>query len=209
MRPPAGRSAGRPRSALARATAAPRRCLVAGLVAVLAATMVLVVDVGPALACSCAPPPPPSEALDEADAVFAGAVVDTRLEGREVDGERVASIEVVKVYAGDVTEVVEVSTEATGAMCGYGFEVGTDELIYASQEDDGTYRTHLCSRTTSLERAAEDLEALGEGTAPREGEQIREAGSLWRSSDGLLLAMATGIVLAMMLGVVLLRRRGS
>ena len=201
------RSPGHPRTALARVAAAARRSLVAGLVVFLAAGLLLVADPSPALACDCAPPPPPGQALEEADAVFVGVVTDTRLEGREVDGDLLARIEVAEVYGGDVTEVVEVSTAATGAMCGYGFEAGTEVLVYASQRDDGSFSTNLCTRTTALDRAQEDLQALGEGSAPQAGERPRDAGSIWGSADGLVPAVGTVIVLVVVLGVVLLRRR--
>ena len=209
MRPRTRRSPEHQRSALARAVIVSRRSLRASLVVVLVASVLLVVDLRPALACSCAPPPPPAEAAEQHDAVFAGAVTDTRLEGREVDGDQIASIEVAEVYAGDVAEVVEVSTAATGAMCGYGFEAGTEVLVYASQRVDGSLSTDLCTRTTTLDRAEEDLAALGDGSAPQAGEQIRDAGSFWENADRIVLAAGTGLVLVAVLGVALLRRRRS
>ncbi|TVR35956.1 MAG: hypothetical protein EA388_05575 [Nitriliruptor sp.] len=62
-------------------------------------------------------------------------------------------------------------------------------------------------RTRPAARAEEDLQALGDGSAPRAGGQLRDAGSSWGSSDGIILAAGTGIVLVSVLGPALPRRR--
>ena len=69
----------------------------------LTATMgLLVATPSPASACSCMEPPAPIEALEDADAVFLGEVVETRHVDGEFDGELFARIDVEEVWQGEV-----------------------------------------------------------------------------------------------------------
>ena len=85
-----------------------------------------------ALACSCAPAPPPAQARDAADSWK-------------------------KARCGTVV----IQTPSDSAMCGFGFEVGKSYLIYADMQK-GKLSTNLCSRTSTIEEAGEDVAALGE-----------------------------------------------
>ena len=175
------------------------------LTILLVALVVTVLDPGrPAFACSCAPPLPPQQELAESSAVFAGEVVATEeLNGGQPDSELVARVAVTEVWKGEVHEVVEVRTAADGAMCGVGFEVGREMLIYAGVGDDDRFGTHLCTRTASLDRAEEDLAALGPGDAPLPGERFGEDGRDWP----LPLLVAALILAGAGAGVLLSRRR--
>lgn len=141
----------------------PRR---GGRGAVLVALVVAATLVGggrPAWACSCEPPAPPETAEAEADAVFAGEV--TEIGGRG-GATHVARLAVTEVFTGEVGEEAEVLTPQDSAACGYPFEVGREELVYAVVDDEGRMQTNLCDRTAPVADADEDLAVLGEGTAP-------------------------------------------
>jgi hypothetical protein len=53
-----------------------------------------------------------------------------------------------------------VATEQHTAACGYPFEIGGEYLVYAYADDDGVLWTSICSRTTTLEMATDDLAIL-------------------------------------------------
>ncbi len=80
--------------------------------------------------------------------------------------------EVRRVWKGDVPEKVAVVSHKHSATCGRHFEVGVTYLVYARSRD-GVLRDGLCSRTRPIDKADEDLAALGEGhppgAAPAEG----------------------------------------
>jgi hypothetical protein len=136
-----------------------------GRAAVLVALVVasLVGGARPAAACSCMAPAPPETALAEADAVFVGEVTDVNAPAGTT---HVAQLAVTEILAGDVGAEVEVHTPPDSAACGYPFEVGREELVYAVLDDDGRLQTNLCDRTAPVAEADDDLAALGEGSGP-------------------------------------------
>lgn len=190
--------------------ALPNRPVTATFVlAALATLLVTVPAASPARACSCAPPPPPEEAAAEADAVFVGEVAHARTEGGEHDGDLIADIEVERVFAGDVAARVEVRTARHGATCGYGFELGTRELVYARADAEGHFTTSLCSRTSPADTADEDLAALGDGEAPTATEAPSDeqppdaaapADASSTTGDGWVVPTAIAVALALLIG---------
>jgi hypothetical protein len=179
------------------------------LVVLLVAAVLLMAPPSPASACSCAPNPPPGEARDQAAAVFAGTVVETRTVagGGSVAGgpdDLVARVEVEEVFDGEVAATVDVSTSTDDGLCGLGFATGDRWLFYVSDDQEGGFSTHACTRTAALEYAADDwetsgaaerdLEALGASTEPMPGEQLREDSSRpW----GLIVIAALLVVIGM------------
>jgi hypothetical protein len=134
--------------------------------AVMLAVVVLVPGV--ALACSCPEPDSPQVAREQSAAVFAGRVVRIRPVGLlDVGPDRrvVATVEVQQVWKGPVQQRVAVVTERDEALCGYPFARGQEVLVYAQEHAD-QLRTGLCTRTTLLRLADEDLAVLGQGTTP-------------------------------------------
>jgi hypothetical protein len=116
----------------------------------------------PLLACSCAPPPPPKEALTASTAVFTGKVVAVDKAG---DFQIAVTIEISGAYKGVKEKKVTVYTADNGASCGVGFTKGTSYLVYAREQMRGEEKvlgTNLCSRTTTLANAKDDLAELGE-----------------------------------------------
>jgi len=57
-------------------------------------------------------------------------------------------------------ERVTVFTASQSAACGFEFQSGKKYLVYA-YDSDGELTATLCSRTTLLKRAEEDLQGLG------------------------------------------------
>lgn len=116
----------------------------------------------PARACSCMRPPPPRDAADAATAVFQGKV--TALQVDQPEGAYLAfhvyTLEVERVWKGDVVDTLTVRTADNSAACGRPFEVGESYLVYA-KDVEGQLSDNLCSRTSKLADASEDLDALG------------------------------------------------
>ncbi|MFN7972360.1 MAG: hypothetical protein U0166_08425 [Acidobacteriota bacterium] len=113
-------------------------------------------------ACSCHPPPPPDEALKEAAAVFVGKVVKVEpTKGAEKDGIT-AVLEVSKAWKGIETARVSVATNAHGSLCGFGFVVGTEYMVYADGKSAAELSTSACTRSRPAAEADDDLRALGE-----------------------------------------------
>lgn len=132
---------------------------------------------GQALACSCVEPGPPTEELAKFDAVFVGRVFSVQHsydpEGKTVTPEDRTTIgfEVSTVWKGAVHETMYITTPPTGGSCGYTFVAGEEYIVYAfeSHYGDDSYTASICSRTALLSAAQADIDALGEGEAPRAG----------------------------------------
>ena len=156
--------------------------LIAASAMLLAAiTVYLATGAGRAHACSCAEPPPPLEAHEAAAAVLSGTVVSFETYEFEVDFGSGRSesfwsveIEVDTAWKGPVASTTFVYIWH-GPACGYGnFAVGEDFLVYADERDfpgvdADTLFVSFCSPTQPLDRAGDDLEALGEGHIPEDG----------------------------------------
>jgi hypothetical protein len=157
--------------------------------------LTLLINPAPLFACSCAPPPPPAAALAEATAVFAGTVINIEVEDGEIfsSADPVAvTFEVATVWKGPVQQTLLVTTARDSASCGYSFEVGQSYLVYAYDAEDAL-QTGLCSRTTDLSSASDDLAVLGEGAIPAAAPVTTAPGPAL--SSALLLGLAVALVL--------------
>jgi hypothetical protein len=120
----------------------------------------------PACCCSCAPPGSVEESFAEASAVFVGRVVsrDSFSEFSEDldfwNPGYAFHFSLDYVWKGDLVDTATVFTGSGGGDCSFPFERGERYVVYA-YEYDGRLIANLCSRTTTLEHAAEDLEILG------------------------------------------------
>ncbi|MEO8368863.1 MAG: carboxypeptidase-like regulatory domain-containing protein [Candidatus Solibacter sp.] len=66
---------------------------------------------------------------------------------------------------------IEVGTGMGGGDCGFGFQVGTDYVVYAYKNAEGRLETGICSRTRLLSQAAEDVEYIrAKANGPSTGE---------------------------------------
>ena len=185
------------------------RATAIALLVLLVAAVLLATPPSPASACSCAPNPPPEEARDQAVAVFVGTVVETRTVADDGSvaggpGDLVARVEVEEVFEGEVAATVDVSTSTDDGLCGVGFATGDRWLFYVSDQQEGGFSTHACTRTAALEYAEDDwetsgaaerdLEALGASTEPMPGEQLREDSRLsWAPSVIAALLVVIGV----------------
>lgn len=108
--------------------------------------------------CRCIPPPRDVQAaLDEADAVFAGRVVDVRIVETASGwpgGVHRTTVQVERVWKGVKEPVVEVLTSMDVRYCGFAFRPGESYLVFARRLDDGTLMTSICSATVRLREDA-------------------------------------------------------
>ena len=158
-------------------------------------------------ACKCVVPGSPAEELEKFDAVFAGNVIsvshsfDPNVTPYKPGDRTTVGFDVSTVWKGVVHERMYITTPPTGGSCGFAFSEGAQYIVYASLSasgDDG-YQASICSRTALRRNAQADLEALGEGRAPRVGtaepqpEQSQDsfATGVWAA----LLATAVTVVL--------------
>ena len=176
-------------------------------------------NAGQAYACKCAQPGPPSEEMEKFVAVFAGRVgsiehsFDPGATTVGPDDRTTVGLEVSTVWKGAVHADMYVTTPPTGGSCGFTFTEGEEYILYAhdSPYDDGGYTVSICSRTALLSQAQADIEAFGEGDAPRSGsagpkpEQTQGSESVtWAIMLG---AAAVVLLLGVLSAVVWVRRR--
>jgi hypothetical protein len=121
-------------------------------------------------ACSCMAPGPPRASLQSAVSVFAGKV--TSVKAAEPAGRTISSadpvrvtFEVSRVWKGAKTPTIVAETARDSASCGVSFSTGEEYLVYADGKS-AALQVSLCSRTTLLRNAAQDLRELGEGEKP-------------------------------------------
>ena len=140
---------------------AKRLALVAGLAAAL---LTLLTGAQPAHACSCAPSGSPAEALERADAVFAGEVASVKFSGASpyrLSSSALVTVEfrVTRVWKGPRWPTLTVETERSEISCGFEFKEGQNYIVYTWEGR----RTGLCTRTAPAWMAFADFVALGLG----------------------------------------------
>ena len=158
--------------------------------------LLLHADTSRIYACSCIPPRPPLEALARADAVFAGQVVSISEPKGLFGGWFASSIDPVTVefrvnavWKGEIYETMFIKTAWSSASCGFEFAQGEQYIVYAREGS-----ASLCSRTKSINKASEDLMALGEGVAPAPG--VKQKESLLLTPVGIGAAVAGLVIVA-------------
>jgi hypothetical protein len=154
----------------------------------------------PAYACSCVVPPPPQEALDDADDVFAGEVIDITPLGTGT--HLTVRYAVSDTWKGADSAEIEVQTPGDSAACGYEFQEGEEYLVYTyeNERNEGPgISTGLCQRTTELSNADEDIEALGESvTVPATGAGPGNDGGAGDEFGNWSMAAGIGLILALL-----------
>lgn len=151
-----------------------------------------------AFACSCARPSDPQTALTRADAVFNGRVAS--IQRLEMDGyaQLLVKFDIDTSWKGETEDQVFVMTADNSAACGYYFKKGEAYLVY-SYLYEGVLHTNICTRTSLLENATEDLRELGKG------EDIIRSGRCGGPTN--VAAMQTFLFLLM--GIGLMRRKSN
>lgn len=121
-------------------------------------------------ACSCIEPGTAVEELERSDFVFSGKVIEIR--DPKADAAEKSSADLLELHFDvshtwkgvDETEIL-IYTERDSASCGFNFTIDNEYLVYGN-ENDGKKSVSLCSKTTLLANAADDLTALGDGKKP-------------------------------------------
>ncbi|HET7697609.1 MAG TPA: carboxypeptidase regulatory-like domain-containing protein [Vicinamibacterales bacterium] len=132
-----------------------------------------------ASACSCAMPGDPCAAIENADVVFIGRVVDLQPGSRDPANPRhpMARFAVAEVLHGSITGPV-VLPSGNGGNCLASFAAGRDYLVYA-RIVGGSLEASLCSRTSELAGRQHEVDVLRERrrgvTVPRLAGRITES----------------------------------
>lgn len=117
-----------------------------------------------ALACSCRPPDAPAAAMADADAVFTGRVVrhePLRSGDPEADWNKYLAVLAVSTsWKGTTTRTEAVLAGEAVGDCSRPLEVGHEYVVYAFRLDDGRLIVSLCSRTSEVVDAPDDVSYL-------------------------------------------------
>lgn len=140
------------------------------------ALFTLLLSTATAVACSCMGNRARCQSFWEANAVFSGQVISINIEsegdryGRQ---RRVVRLFVKESFRGVSVPEVEVITGLGGGDCGFGFQIGKDYLVYAyERETDHKLETGICTRTSSLAKALQDITYIKGLPAARPGSTI-------------------------------------
>jgi hypothetical protein len=176
----------------------------------------LVLPPRPAYACSCAVWPLP-QTIAGADVILLGRVTHVDAVGwpfrfssdppfiyQATGGNQRVTIEVSESWKTPLTTPITfITSDPTGAQCGYFFTIGDTYMVYAQQTAQGLQQD-FCQRVVPLAQAQADMAALGPGlppipTAPASG---------WRNWSLAALAMVAMSLAAFLAWRRAGRRRG-
>ena len=118
-----------------------------------------------AYACSCMIPESPNDSLQKSDAVFSGKAIG--IEEKNQNDLAFSSMDPVlvtfdvdRVWKGENGSPITIQTRQSSASCGYSFEENSHYLVYANRNGD-VLDVSLCSRTSLVSSATEDIDKLG------------------------------------------------
>ncbi|UFJ39722.1 hypothetical protein LOK74_16905 [Brevibacillus humidisoli] len=149
--------------------------------------------------------------------MFRAKVVDIEQRAENL----VVTLKADRSWKGEIPSQVIVHTALHEASCGFGFEEGKEYLVYATNEKGQQWETSLCSRTSEITNAEEDLSFLGTGTEMKDGQTEKDPADAGQedepdhvsnkneSSTPARLYAASGILIAgvlVALIIILLRR---
>lgn len=109
-----------------------------------------------AYTCSCVRNPSVHDEYNRSNAVFVGHVRQIET----VDMEKRVLLYVTKAWKGIHSRFVRVRTCANSACCGFNFELHKSYLLYADKDQNNKLYVGLCSRSTSISDAADDITIL-------------------------------------------------
>ena len=167
--------------------------LLAGLVLLVSCTASALLLTSGAAAASCAEPS--ADHLDTSDVVFSGVVSALRQSG----DDRITTVRVDRVFKGDVTRRVDVSSPADEGDYSMTAVEG-DQLIVFGQLDDGEVSSSLCLSVIGPDEFYYEpiLAELGEGAAPAPGYTKAESRTFGLTHDqfaaGRAIIGAVGLV---------------
>ena len=109
----------------------------------------------------------PRKKLREAKAVFVGEVLEIGRNEKDKFADVAIKFKVETRWKGaKEPNITIVSARGICCTCGLPVSAGTKYLIYAYETEEGQLETSLCS-SMPLERATEELTALGKGKKPK------------------------------------------
>ena len=118
-------------------------------------------------ACECLDRRSVCSAIGDATAVFVGEVTDGKASNRMSDminagtKDQTFKFKVERSFLGvSDGDTIDIHTGFGFGDCGFPFQKGQEYVVYAYKEEDGLLHTSVCSRTSPLMRAAEDLNEL-------------------------------------------------
>ena len=119
-------------------------------------------QVSQSFACSCMMPGNPASELEKADSVFQWTV--TNISTKRFGKQNIVEFDIAGYWKWNVSDST-VITQESSAACGYNFEEGKDYVVYSwFDSDNDEHYVNLCSRTTTLENAGDDLAELWDFT---------------------------------------------
>ncbi len=125
------------------------------------------ISVKEAYACSCIAPDSPQEELQKFGSVFAGKV--TKIEEKHSNADIISSADPVfvtfdvnTVWKGSQSDTITIQTALMSASCGFNFEDKLEYIVYANEHAQGL-EVSLCSRTSLIADAVQDINELGTG----------------------------------------------
>ncbi len=155
-------------------------------------------------ACSCMPNEDPATEFERYDAVFAGKVIGKKKNPND-SMEYLVKMEVSKAWKEVEHKEVWITTSWDSASCGVNFETDKEYIVYGMKQEDGKYNVNLCSRTTLLQDAQEDLTILGEGYVPSKEVEKNQAMSTLNNDE--VMVYGFGLIVILTGGVFLFRRK--
>lgn len=124
---------------------------------------IFLINIYTAYSCSCMMPESTEISLNKSSSVFVGKVIEVEKSnnfGNSLNNVNV-KLNVTEIFKGENLTELNVKTSSSSASCGFNFEESEEYLIYANKEDNDL-TVSLCSRTTSLQNAQQDLNELRE-----------------------------------------------
>lgn len=177
------------------------------LVAVVASSFV-VMAATQAFACSCVPPRPDDKAVKDAEAVFTGTMVDSKV--KELGFSRAEwTFAVDTVYKGDVSARQVVHSHTQSSACGLVFDKGKRYAVFAYEGDpsmaaSAELSTNSCMNTRPLDESKElklkPVRAFAEDSGIPHGD-VQTQIPLWQ------LVLGAIAFVAVILGVLAVFRR--
>ena len=166
----------------------------------------------PAFACSCSDRQLP-EIVKDSPAVLTGVPVKVTTGDELAYNDSTVTVNVTRVYKGDVPRKLYVKTSGNGASCGWMPEVGVETAIFLYEEENGDYSTNLCSGNQQLtSQLTERLVKLaGAGKVPESGVlgDAPAEGLIGSDRPGALVASFFAVLTLLVTGGVVLAMRRS
>ena len=159
-------------------------------------------------ACTCARHDP-QEAIKNAEAVFAGKVLNIIRKQEGIVGtisyRDINLFEVQETWKGINQSQVIVNDNGHEESCGFNFEKGKTYLVYTYKNKDDGLDTSYCSRTAEISKAGEDLNLLGQGKGVDEKVNL-EGEMKWISIKSYIEILFGGIVVVLAIALFIFKK---